>query len=177
MNSRAVAGQQEARQRRRQHDRIAHGDVGRGLADFVLAPRHRHDAHGACEVRHVEGDFGGAVLADGDDAGIERDRRPGRRTAVQLRALVAAGADLAARALHAVDQVAIEIADVGRQRALAEIIVVGRRRLVVGQIEDADIDRGNHDPRLFAGGEPVDLDWNVQASYSAATAPAHSDRR
>ena len=169
MHQRAVAGQQEARQGRRQHDRIAHRDVDRALPDFVLAPGHRHDAHGAGEVGNVERDIGGAVLADGDDAGIERDRRPGRRTAVQFRAFVAAGADFAARALHAVDQLAVKIADIGRQRALAEIIVGRRRRLVIGEIEDADIDGGNRDPRLLAGGKAGDLDAGCATRYSAAT--------
>ena len=62
-----------------------------------------------------------------------------------MRALVAAAVNLAARALHAVDQLAVDVADVGRKRALTEIIIVGRRRLVVGQIENADVDRGNDD--------------------------------
>ena len=43
----AVAGEQEARERRGQHHRIAHHDVGRSMADLVLAPRHRHHAHRA----------------------------------------------------------------------------------------------------------------------------------
>ena len=108
-------------------------------------------------------DLGGAVGLDGDDAGIERERLLRRRRALQLGcAGVAAGPDLAARALHAVDQLAVEIADLGGEPALAEIVVVGRRRLVVGEIEDADIDRGDDDPRLLAGGEPADLDRDAQ---------------
>ncbi len=99
---------------------------------------------------------------DRDDAGIERERRLGRRAALQVRPPpIAAGADLAARALHAVDQLAVEIADLGRELALAEIIVVRRRRLVVGEIENADIDGGDDDARLLAG-EPVDLDRHAQ---------------
>ncbi len=162
MNRGAVAGQQEARQGRGEHHRIAHDHVGRGLADLVLGPGHRHDADGAGEVGNVEGDIGAAVGTDGDDAGEERQRRPGRGIALQRGAGVAAGADLAACALHAVDQVAVEIADFRRQRALAEIVIVGRRRLVIGEIENADIDRGNRDPRLVAGFEPLDLDRDVQ---------------
>jgi len=50
---------------------------------------------------------------------------------------VAAGPDLAAGALHAVDQLPVEIADLRRQLALAEIVIVRRRRLVVGEVEDA----------------------------------------
>ena len=113
MQARAVAGQQEPRQRGAEHDRIAHSHVGTGVADLVLAPRHRHDAQRAGEVGDIERDLGGAVGADGDDAGIERQGRPSRRDALQLGALVAARTDRAARALHAVDQIAIEVADVG----------------------------------------------------------------
>ena len=63
------------------------------------------------------------------------------------------------------------------KRALAEIIIVRRRRLVVGQIENADIDRGNHDPGLFAGGEAAELHRQLQGRVRAAPAPAASDRR
>ena len=151
MQRAAVAGEQEARQRRGQHHRIAHGHVAAGAADLVLAPGHRHHPHGAGEGRNVEVDLGGAVGLDGDDAGIERERRLRRRAAAEFGpAAVAAGPDLTARALHAVDQLAVEIADFGGEPALAEIIVVGRRRLVIGEIEDADIDRGDHDAGLFA---------------------------
>ena len=162
MKAGAVAWKEEARQRRREYDRIAHNDVGRAVADLVLAPRHRHDADGAGEVGHVESHFGIAVGADRHDAGIERQRRPGGRAPLQLRALVAAAANLPARALHAVDQVAIEVADFRRKRPLAEIVIVGRRRLVVGQIENADIDRGDHDLGVRAGGEPGKLHRNPQ---------------
>ena len=118
-----------------------------------FGPGDRHHARGAGEVRNVEGDLGGAVGADRHDAGIERERLLRRRAALQLGAArVAAGPDLAARALHAVDQLAVEVADFGGEPALAEVVVVRRRRLVVGEVEDADIDGGNHDARLLAGG-------------------------
>ena len=156
-----VAGQQEPRQGRGQHHRIAHGDVARGAADLVLAPGHRHDADGAGEGRNVERDLR-LSGADLDDAGKERERRLRRRAAVQLGAGVAAGPDLAARALHAVDELAVEIADLGRELALAEIIVVRRRRLVVGQVENADIDRGDDDAGLIGRAETVDLDRHAQ---------------
>ena len=81
---------------------------------------------------------------------------------------VAAAPDLAARALHAVDELAVEIAEFGSKAALAEIVVVRRRRLVVGQIEDADIDGGDDDARLLAGGKPADLDRNAQRACRAA---------
>ena len=132
------------------------------MADFVLAPRYRHDAQRSGKIADVEDHFGITVGADFHQSGIERHRWPGRRAALQRRARIAAAANLPACALHAVDQVAVEIADLGGKRFLTEIVVVGRRRLVVGQIENADIDGGDHDARLFAGGEPGDLDRNVE---------------
>ena len=48
-------------------------------------------------------------------------------------AFVAAGADLAACALHVADQIAVEVPNVRRQRA-AEVVVAGRRRFVVRQL-------------------------------------------
>ena len=61
-------------------------------------------------------------------------------------------------------------------RALAEIVVVRRRRLVVGQIENADIDRGNDDLGVLAGVKPAELDRQLQASSSGAPAPAATGR-
>ena len=158
-----VAVEQEARQRRRQHHGIAHRDVDRGAAELGRGPRHRHDPRGAGEFRNVKTDFGGAVGADRDDARIERQRLLRGRRALQLGAGgIAAGPDLAARALHAVDQLPIEVADFGGQAALAEIVVIRRRRLVVGQIENADIDRGNDDLGVLAGIEPAEFDRDLQ---------------
>ena len=168
MHGAAIAVEQEARQRRGQHDRIADGDVADRAADLALAPGDRHHARGAGEIGDIERDLRGPVGLDADDAGIERQRRLGRRAALQLGASrIAAGLDLAADALHAVDQLAIKVADLGGELALAEIIVVGRRRLVVGQVEDADIDRGHHHARLLAGGEPADLDRDAQRAVRA----------
>ena len=158
----AVAREEEARQRRGQHYRIAHRHVADCAADLVFAPRNRHHAHGAGKGRNVEVHLRGAVAAHGDEPRIECERRLRRRARLQLAAAVAAGAELAARALHAVDELAVEVANVGGEPALPEIEVVGRRRLVVGEIEDADVDRGDHDAGLLAGGEPVDLDRDAQ---------------
>ena len=68
-------------------------------------------------------------------------------------AFVATDANLAARALHAVDELAVKVADLGGELALAEIIVVRCGRLIAGKVEDADIDGRDHDARLIAGCE------------------------
>ena len=168
-----VAVEQEARQGRGQHHRIAHGDVDRGAAEFGRRPRHRHHPRGAGEFGNVEADLRRTVGADRDDAGIERQRLLRGRAALQFAAGgVAAGFDLAAGALHAVDQLSVEVADLRGQAALAEIVIVRRRRLVVGQVEDADVDGGNDDLGVFAGIEPAELDRNLQRA-----ARAHQRRR
>jgi hypothetical protein len=150
------------RQRRGEHDRIAHGHVAGCAAELVARPRHRHHPHRSGKFGNVECDFRPAVGADADDAGIERDRRLGRRAALELRAGgVAAAANLAAGRLHAVDELAVEVAHVGAEPALAEIVIVGRGRLVVRQVENADIDGGNDEAGLFAG-EALDPDRHPQ---------------
>ena len=159
----AIPVEQEARQRRCDHHLIADGHVGRGTADLVARPRHRHHPGGAGEIRNVEDDLGGAVGLDRDQARIERQRFLRRRAALQLRrGDVAAAPDLPARALHAVDELAVEITEFSSKAALAKVVLVRRRRLVVGQIEDADIDGGNDDACLLAGRKAADLDRNPQ---------------
>ena len=162
MHGAAVTDQQEARQRGGEHNRIADDDIADRTADLVLAPGHRHDARGAGERRNVERHFGGAVRLHRDDTGIERKRRLRWRTAAKLGAGVAAGLDLANRALQAVDQLTVKVAQLGRQPPLAEIMVIRRRGLVVGQIENAEIDGGDDDARLLACGKPVHFDRNAQ---------------
>ena len=143
---RAVAGEQELRDAGADHHRIADQHVLDRMADAVARPGHGHDADGAVELRHVEGDRRLAVGADFDDAGIEGHQLLGGRGRGEPRsAAVAAGADLARHALHAVDEQAVEIADLDAELALAEIPVVRRGRLEVGEVEDAEVDRGDRD--------------------------------
>ncbi len=147
-----IAIEQEARQRRGQHHGIADRDIGRGTAKLGRGPRHRHHPRGAGELRNFETDFSRAVGCDGDNPGIQRQRLLRRRTSLQLGARgIAAGLELAAGALHAVDQLPIEVADFRRHAALAEIVIVRRRRLVVGEVENTDIDRGDDDFCILAG--------------------------
>ena len=117
-----------------------------------FAPGDRHDAHRAVEGRDVEADLGRAVRPDLDDARIAGERLLRRRDAPASAAgIVAAGADGAARALHAVDEIAVEVAHLRRELPLAEEVLDRIRRLVAGEVEDADIDRRDGDARLLAG--------------------------
>ena len=86
MQAGAVAGQQEARQRRAQHHRIAHHDVSRGMADLVLAPATAITRTVPAKAGTSKLDLRGAVGADLHEAGIERHRRAGRRVALQASA-------------------------------------------------------------------------------------------
>ena len=112
-------------------------------------------AHRAVEVGQLELDLGRAVGADFDDAGEQRQRLLDRRAALHRHAAaaVAAGAQLAALGAHAVDQAAVEVADLGAEPALAEEPAFGLGRLEARQVEDADVDGGNRDARLLAGGQ------------------------
>ena len=145
--SRLVAGRQEARQAGRDHDRIAHDHVGLGMADAVRRPGDRHDADGAVELRDVEAD--GRLAVARRAAPGRRRRRPASRVGGlplhrHLRA-VAAGAERAGGAERAVDQAAVEVAHLEAELALAEIPGLRIGRLVVGQVEDADVDGGDRD--------------------------------
>src|SRR5262249_696024 len=150
-------------QRRREHDWITYGDVTGCAADLVFRPSDRHHARSARKIWNVEYNLGRAVGLDDDDAGIERQGLLcGGRTLQLDGGCIAAGLDLTACALHSVDELTVEVADVGGEPALAEIIVVGRRRLVAGQIEDPDVDRGDDDVRLLARVESPDFDRDAQ---------------
>src|SRR5262249_36912163 len=113
--------------------------------------------------RDVEASLSGAVGPDGDDAGIERERGLRRRATLQLAgAAVATSADLPLGTLHAVDQLAVKVSDLGRQLALPEEVILGRGRVVIGEVEDADIHRRRHDPRYIARGESGNLDRHAE---------------
>src|SRR5262249_20272517 len=149
--------------RRREHDRVTYGDVTGCAANLVFRPSDRHHARSAGKIRNLEHDLGRAVALDGDDAGIERQGFLRRGRALQFdRTGIAAGLDLAACAWHAVDELTVEVANVGGEPTLAEVVVVGRRRPVAGQVQDADIDRGDDDARLLARVEPPDFDRDAQ---------------
>ena len=164
----------------RKRGNVAVSTTGSRTVTSVVARPSLVELHATAITRAVpansgmsKADLGGAVGADRDDAGIQRQRLLRGRRALQLGAAgIAAGLDLAARALHAVDQLPIEVADFRGQAALAEIIVVRRRRLVIGQIENADIDRGDDDLGVLAGIEPAELDRNLQRAARAAPAAA-----
>src|SRR5262249_14956376 len=110
----AIAGQKEARQGGRQHHGIAHDDVAYGVPDLVPAPGQSHHAPRAGKSWDVECDLGAAAAGNRHQARIEGERRLRRRTALEGGARIAAGTNLPERPLHPVDQLAVEVADLGR---------------------------------------------------------------
>ena len=164
----------------RKRGSVAVSTTGSRTVTSVVARPSLVAVHATAMTRAVPANSGMSKLisaepsaADRDDAGIQRQRLLRGRAALQLGAgAVAAGLELAARALHAVDQLPIEVADFRGHAALAEIVIVRRRRLVIGQIENADIDRGDDDLGVLAGIEPAELDRNLQRGVRDAPAPA-----
>ncbi len=184
---RPVVRGQKARQRRLHHDRIADDHFGRRMADFLLGPGDGHHADAAIESRHVKLHVRLAVLVHRDDARIKHERCLRRRIARQFQRIgVTARADSAARALHAVDKRAIEIAHVACKTPLTEIMVIGRGRLVVGQVENTHIDCGDHDACVAATDTAhryrnvparvrADLLGQVQLHVESARSTAHAE--
>ncbi len=147
----------KARQRRLRHHLVAHDHVGAGLPGPGPRPCDAHDAHRAIEGRQLEFDLRGAVGPDPDHARITGERLLRRLLALELRGGIAAAADGAAHPLHAVDDIAVEVAQIVAELALAEEIAAGIGALVARQVEDADIDGGDRDISFLAGFEPGEL--------------------
>jgi hypothetical protein len=161
--ARAVLGREEARQARHHDDRIAHHHILDRMADALLGPGHRHDPQGAVEVRDVEGDRRPALGVETDDLGLEGDQILGGRRAFEPdHGAVAAGAHHAGHALHAVDELAVEVADLHPETALTEVPTVRRGRLIAGEVQDPEIDRRQGDIDRLAGRGVGDLDRDLE---------------
>ena len=150
MHLRAVAEIEEARQRRGDDDGVAHDHVRLGRADLALRPGDRHHADRAVESGDIEADVGDAVGADLDHAGKQRERGLRRQIALEVAAAVAAAVQRAGGAFHAVDQEAVEVANVHAELALAEEITGRVGGLEAGQVQNADIDGGDRDLGLLS---------------------------
>ena len=138
-------------------------DVSLALSDLASGPGGRHDPHSAVEGGDVELDAGGPVRADLGDAGVTRERlEDGRGSLRRRRCRIAARADGAARALKPVDQKTVEIAKFKCELPLTVEILARLRRLVAGQVEDADIDGRHGDIGLFASLQSAELHRNGQ---------------
>src|SRR5690606_507746 len=132
-------------------------DVLRRAADAGLRPGHGHDAGRAVELRDIEADLRLAFGIELHGTGEEGDELLGRRVAGKRPfAAVAAGAQPPRGAERAVDQPAVEVADLHAEPALAEIPAGRIGRFVAGEVEDADIDGGDRDIGLLVRARAVD---------------------
>ena len=164
----------------RKRGRVAVSTTGSRTVTSIVARPSLVEVHATAITRAVPANSGMSKLISAVPSaptvtmpGIERQRLLRGRAALQLGAGgIAAGPDLAAGALHAVDQLPVEVADLRGHAALAEIVIVRRRRLVIGQVENADIDGGDDDLGVLAGIEPAELDRNLQRACPAAPAAA-----
>src|SRR5262249_24591486 len=102
------------------------------------------------------------LIVEFENPRIERDQLDfRRRAALAQRIGIAALADRSPLAVATVDELAVEVAQIDAQPALAEIIVRGRRRLEIGELENAFIHRGDADEARLPGTEALDLEWQV----------------
>ena len=133
------------------------------MADGIRRPRHGHDAHCAVELRDVEVDRRLAVGIQFHRTGEESDEPFGRRAAARSHGIaVATGAQASGGAERAIDQPAVEVAQFKTEPALAEIPGFRIGCLVVGEVEDADIDRSNGHIGVRSGGQAGHRDGNRQ---------------
>ena len=148
-------------QARRYNDRVANDHIAIRLPDARLRPRNRHDARCSVELRDIEIDDRLALGVEAHNARIEREQFFGRRAALGSQARpVATGANAPECTLRGIDQPAVNVADFEPESALAEIPVAGIGRIVIGQVENADIDGGDRDKGFFASLEATDGDRN-----------------
>src|SRR5262249_25090995 len=149
----------EARQGKLGHYGVAHHHAELGGADLRPVPRDRHQPQPAVIVGHVERDGGATLPVELDDAGEERDQLYLRRRAAPAEpGFVAASAELAAAASSAIDELAIEIAELEAEAALAEEPGLRRRRSKIGELEHALVDRRQSDERRLPRGGATHLE-------------------
>ena len=122
------------------------------MADPSRGPGHGHQPNGAVEVRDGDLDQGLAPVVEPHHPGEEGHQLLRRGRGQQLgEAAVAAGAHHAGGALHPVDQLAVEVANLQAQAALAEIPLIRFRGLIGGDVQDTLVHRGQGDEGLGPG--------------------------
>ncbi len=162
-NPGAVARGQEARQAGLDDDGVTHHQILSPMADPRRRPGHGHQLDGAVEVGRRKADPGLALGVQPQDAGVKGHQVLGRRRALQAhQAAIAAGTHHARRALHPVDELAVEVTDLHAQPPLAEIPGIRVRRGKAGQVEDAHIHRRQGDIGLLAGWQVGYRDLQIQ---------------
>ena len=145
---------EEARQASLDDDGVAHYQVLGRLADAGGGPGHGHELDGAVEFAGAEAHPGLALVVQPQDAGVEGQQVLGGRRAFQThQSTVAAGAHHPGGTLHAVDKLAVKVADLHAQAALAEVPGVRVRGREAGEVEDADVHCCQGHEGLCTGGQ------------------------
>ncbi|MNI05793.1 hypothetical protein D3C73_587560 [compost metagenome] len=158
-----VARREETRQAGSNDDRIADDDILHAVPDAGFRPCDGHHPCRAVELRNIEGDLRLALAVQLHRTGEESDQLFLRRACLQRHAAtVTARPQSPGRAERTIDQTAIDIADFQPQTALAEIPVVGRGRLVTGEIENANIDGRNRHIGILIGPCPRYLQRDIE---------------
>ena len=170
-HTRGIPGRKETRQAGGKDHGIAHQNILFRLADTGCGPDHSHQAHSAVEFGHVEGGVGHAVFVHLNGAAEIGDQFFGgwRRLRAHFATGVPAGTDHAHRAVHSVNQTAINIADTHAQFALAEIMFGGIGAFKSCQVQDTDIDGGDGGIGGFTRLHPVHLQrhlhWRARGGF------------
>ena len=159
-----VARLQEARQAGGDHDRIAHQNIGIGLAHAATAPRHGHDFNRAVKGGQIKADPRIAICTH-----LHRACKIGDQLFCGWRGLqprigpcIAARPNLALRAVHPVNQPPINVTDAHAQLTLAKVMALRIRRGGACQVQDAHIHRRHGDKGRIARSHAINLDRNVQ---------------
>ncbi len=144
MHPRCITGRQEARNRRAHDNRIAHQHISFGLTNTNIRPRHRHQPHRAVKIGHIEGDFGAPLGIDAHQTAEIRHQLFGGGWALHPHpgGIVTARPHSAHRAIHAVNQATIDIAQFHAEATLTEIVARWIGAIKGSQVEDAEINGG-----------------------------------
>ena len=167
-----IAGGEEAGQAGRQHDGIANDHITRGRAHTRFRPHHGHDPERAVEGRQIEARARRAVGADFHRAGEEAHKlfRGRRRGGAGIALGIAARAHPAHGAVHAVDQAAIEIADLHAEASLAKVMAGRIGAFEAGHVENAEIHCGDGGigllARLHIGNPQRHIERPARADFS-----------
>ncbi|CUI86903.1 Uncharacterised protein [Achromobacter aegrifaciens] len=149
-----VARGDEARRVQLGHDGRRHHHFGVGAAVVVGREGHGHQAQRAVEIRQVQRDVRLALLVQLDRTGEQVHQLDLLRQALAVAAHggVAAPLQLALRAVHFLDQLAVHVQQFGRVAVLAEEVVQRIGGLVLVDVEDAHVHRRQGHGGLLALG-------------------------
>ncbi len=152
-----VAAGEEARRRQLGHQRRGDHRLRLGHAEALVGPGLRHQPQLAVEVRNIEADLALALVIQGHRLALQGDDVDAglRRLAALAQRRGVTAESQAGQASTALDQLPVDVQLVGTVGLAAEHRDEGIGGLVIGDVEDADVHRGEqhaHLPRRAAIG-------------------------